>query len=99
MSGHGHVTPRPDGAKVRCGGPGICSACSRELALQRPGQEPCPHCPDGHQDPSRVPWSVRLGPVRDSDGQPMQLIVERTQGSHVAESDVEWLWQLIREHR
>lgn len=32
IGGHGHVTPRSDGAKARCGGPGICAACSRELA-------------------------------------------------------------------
>ena len=33
--GHGHVVPRADGAKARCGGPGLCSACSREAALLR----------------------------------------------------------------
>lgn len=27
---HGHVTPRPDGAKARCGGPGICTDCTME---------------------------------------------------------------------
>jgi hypothetical protein len=32
--GHGHVRPRPDGMKARCGGPGICSQCSREAALR-----------------------------------------------------------------
>ncbi len=32
MSGHGHVTPNADGSKARCGGPGICAACSRESA-------------------------------------------------------------------
>lgn len=31
-TGHGHVTPRPDGVKARCGGPGLCNQCSRELA-------------------------------------------------------------------
>ena len=34
MSGHGHVVPRPDGAKARCGGPALCSACAREKAQQ-----------------------------------------------------------------
>jgi hypothetical protein len=29
-TGHGHVRPRPDGVKMRCGGPGICPECSRE---------------------------------------------------------------------
>jgi hypothetical protein len=31
-TGHGHVYKRPDGAKARCGGPGLCSECSRDLA-------------------------------------------------------------------
>jgi hypothetical protein len=30
--GHGHVRPRPDGMKARCGGPGQCSQCSIEFA-------------------------------------------------------------------
>lgn len=31
-TGHGHVRPRPDGLVARCGGPGMCSPCSIELA-------------------------------------------------------------------
>lgn len=31
-TGHGHVYKRPDGAKARCGGPGICPECSRDQA-------------------------------------------------------------------
>lgn len=31
-TGHGHVWARPDGMKARCGGPGICRECSRDLA-------------------------------------------------------------------
>ena len=30
--GHGHVYIRPDGNKARCGGPGMCNECSRDLA-------------------------------------------------------------------
>lgn len=30
MSGHGHVTPNPNGTRARCGGPGICAVCSLE---------------------------------------------------------------------
>lgn len=30
--GHGHVFPRPDGLKARCGGPGLCVECSHDLA-------------------------------------------------------------------
>ena len=29
-TGHGHVFPRPDGARARCGGPGMCSSCSTD---------------------------------------------------------------------
>lgn len=28
--GHGHVYPRIDGVKARCGGPGLCSECARD---------------------------------------------------------------------
>lgn len=31
MTNHGHVLPRPDGAKARCGGPALCAQCAREL--------------------------------------------------------------------
>jgi hypothetical protein len=30
MSGHGWVTPNPDGSKAKCGGPGLCRDCSAE---------------------------------------------------------------------
>lgn len=30
--GHGHVRPRADGVKMRCGGPALCSYCQREAA-------------------------------------------------------------------
>jgi len=30
--GHGHVLPRPDGLKARCGGPALCIVCAREAA-------------------------------------------------------------------
>jgi hypothetical protein len=29
---HGHVNPRPDGSKTRCGGPRLCKKCAAELA-------------------------------------------------------------------
>lgn len=29
---HGHVVPRPDGMRARCGGPALCPVCQRELA-------------------------------------------------------------------
>ncbi|MFU3391677.1 hypothetical protein ACM7KZ_29045 [Pseudomonas aeruginosa] len=43
--GHGHVFPRADGVKMRCGGPGLCSECAADayraraaLAQPSPGQ-------------------------------------------------------------
>ena len=56
-------------------------------------EHPCPHCPDGHTPPTRgsQPWSAWVAEVRDGDGQPMQIIVARSAGAHVAESDAEWV--------
>ncbi len=31
--GHGHVRPRPDGRKARCGGPALCAKCAQEAML------------------------------------------------------------------
>ena len=49
--GHGHVFPRADGVKMRCGGPGLCSECSADAsraraALAQPSLMP----------PDRGPW-------------------------------------------
>lgn len=30
-TGHGHVWKRPDGVLMRCGGPGMCAACTADL--------------------------------------------------------------------
>lgn len=38
--GHGHVYPRTDGVKARCGGPGMCKECSSDLAHQQREQRP-----------------------------------------------------------
>lgn len=34
IGGHGHVRPRPDGLKARCGGPAICAECGREAGRE-----------------------------------------------------------------
>jgi hypothetical protein len=58
----------------------------------------CEFCPDGHEDPTRRPWAVYVHPSeRDGDGQPISLVVGKTGCQHVAESDAEWLRQLIRD--
>jgi len=52
----------------------------------------CPHCPDGHTPPDHgQAWSAWVADVLDGDGQPMQIIVARSAGAHVAESDAEWI--------
>ncbi|CAM3837485.1 hypothetical protein NOGI109294_15405 [Nocardiopsis gilva] len=58
----------------------------------------CPHCPDGHTPPTggSQPWGAFLSSHRDGDGQPTDIIVCRSGGAHVAESDVEWLRAVVR---
>lgn len=59
----------------------------------------CPHCPDGHRDPTTRPWTASMSVYRDRDRQPTHLIVAPSSGGHVAESDAEWLRQVIRDAR
>ena len=56
---------------------------------------PCLHCIDGHGAPARCTWGVRVGPQRDSDGRPMYLLVQPTDGQHVAPEDAAWLRTLL----
>ena len=46
MTGHGWVTPNPDGTKARCGGPGLCGQCAQEKAqkdgLTEQRKQTCP---------------------------------------------------------
>lgn len=57
----------------------------------------CPHCPDGHTPPTggSQPWGAFVGPERDSDGQPTTIYVMRSAGAHVAESDANWMYQVL----
>jgi hypothetical protein len=56
----------------------------------------CPHCDGGHRSPWRRPWAVFVTTKLDRDGQPNSLIVGPSNCAHVAESDAEWLRELIR---
>lgn len=60
-----------------------------------PVPDDCPHCDPVHGDPNRRPWHVRVGSEVDGDGQPVRLIVQPTNGAHVAPSDARWLKRLI----
>lgn len=57
----------------------------------------CPHCHPRHGSPARCSWNVRVGDERDSDGQPVRLWVQPSNGAHVAQADADWLWQLMRD--
>lgn len=60
----------------------------------------CPHCPDGHTPPDHgQPWGAFIGPERDGDGQPTQIIVARSGGAHVAEPDAEWVRARLNDTR
>lgn len=37
-NGHGHVVPRCDGLKARCGGPGLCDVCNKEAQALKAGE-------------------------------------------------------------
>ena len=39
-TGHGHVWDRPDGVKMRCGGPAICSDCAKDLSAMQSNLKP-----------------------------------------------------------
>jgi hypothetical protein len=60
----------------------------------------CEHCPDGHTPPDHgQPWGAYVAPVRDGDGQPTQIIVARSAGAHVAESDAEWVRKRLNDRQ
>lgn len=70
-----------------------------EQPNETPNGQPgaCPHCPDGHTPPWRgsQPWLARVGSRLDEDGQPLEIIVERSGLAHVAESDAAWVFQTL----
>ncbi len=83
MTGHGHVTPRPDGAKARCGGPALCPECARELAASgqpaRTGLSAAQNCepwdvfPDTRPDPDDADLTVYARAAMHRSGQRMPV--------------------------
>lgn len=37
-TGHGHVFPRPDGVRARCGGPALCGECAKDFVRKATSQ-------------------------------------------------------------
>jgi hypothetical protein len=60
-------------------------------AVVAPVEDDCPHCSPRHGRPERCSWGVRIGADVDGDGQPMYLVVQPSDGSHVAPADARWL--------
>ena len=56
----------------------------------------CPHCPDGHK--AHQPWAAWVRPNRDRDAPPVSITVMPSAGAHVAESDAEWIRELLNHH-
>jgi len=61
----------------------------------QPRPDDCPHCDPRHGDPHRCSWSAYVAREVDGDGQPTHLRVQPTNGAHVAESDAQWVRDLL----
>ena len=68
-NGHGHVRPRADGAKARCGGPGLCGVCREEYyrEAERLLLIAASHCQGGHSSTGadianlfHIPFPLRM---------------------------------------
>lgn len=59
-TGHGHVWERPDGVRMRCGGPGMCAVCSADLARMANKEKSAPVPPS-----SKTVTPARLRNVAD----------------------------------
>lgn len=60
--GHGHVRPRADGMKMRCGGPALCSYCQREAAALNQARPSTQHSGENTPFPAdandtQPPWT------------------------------------------
>jgi hypothetical protein len=77
-SGHGHVYPRPDGAKARCGGPAICKDCALDQArMIAAGKHASAVLDRQYTDPDAV-LTQMLDAIK---GQLLILLVDRLGGS------------------
>lgn len=70
---HGHVRPRHDGVKARCGGPAICKHCQGEQLLiagaaPTPAPAPAVPAPSYSLDIQWPPMPTPVEHITDSDG-------------------------------
>lgn len=72
-TGHGHVRPRPDGVKMRCGGPNICTKCAAEwLNAPRTVASP-PLAPVAPAGPPKH-WIQTLPRLGEREGRAFDLV-------------------------
>ena len=57
----------------------------------------CERCVDVHPDPKSRSWGAFANPNRRGDGAMATIIVCPSNGSHISETDVEALRQLLRD--
>ena len=70
-TGHGHVRPRPDGVKARCGGPLGCGVCARELAAAQAGAQPSDILRISREHPPRLiteMWAWVVAEINGGEG-------------------------------
>lgn len=74
-TGHGHVFPRPDGARARCGGPALCSHCRADAEREQLGgpREPRVWLPTDTV-PGDVLVLTHAGPVLRGRDLPIQRV-------------------------
>lgn len=82
-TGHGHVFPRGDGVKARCGGPALCPACAIEMARNDK--------PD-----HRNSTPIRSIFVEGFEISPKNIIGAIADGDLSGEEAIEWIEKLVR---
>lgn len=98
---HGHVRPRPDGVKARCGGPAMCRACQQErAALAAPAAQVAPAAVVGDadwvsQNVSGNPALLQAMRNHASQPAPAPLFLYRVAGAAPAAPVVQPGWQWV----
>lgn len=72
IDAHGHVIPRPDGYKAKCGGPAMCRYCQQELDALRTKANAVPDyerivAPASEHRPSPEWYRAKIAETLDDD--------------------------------